>query len=60
MIVTVRDRVRVLISEGKDLDSVVAAAPSADFDAEFGGGFIKSDIFVVTIFESLAADASKQ
>ena len=36
MIVDVRDRVHDLISEGRSLDEVMAAAPTADYDARWG------------------------
>jgi glyoxylase-like metal-dependent hydrolase (beta-lactamase superfamily II) len=34
MILTVRDRVATLVSEGKSLDDVIAAKPTAPFDAQ--------------------------
>jgi hypothetical protein len=34
MILTVRDRVATLVSEGKSLDDVIAAKPTASFDAQ--------------------------
>ena len=36
MTVDVRDRVRTLISEGRTLDEVMAAAPTAAYDAQWG------------------------
>jgi len=36
MIVDVRDRVRALISEGRTLDEVMAAEPTAAHDAKWG------------------------
>jgi hypothetical protein len=36
MLVTVRDRVAALVRQGKGLDEVVAAKPTADFDATWG------------------------
>ena len=50
MLSTVRDRVQSLIDEGKDIDEVVAAAPTADFDAQLGEN---SERFVRSVFFSL-------
>jgi glyoxylase-like metal-dependent hydrolase (beta-lactamase superfamily II) len=36
MLVTVRDRVAALVAEGKSLDEVIAARPTAEFDAIWG------------------------
>jgi cyclase len=38
-------RIQILIDQGKDLDEIIAAKPSRDFDAEF-----KVPEFVITIF----------
>ena len=57
MLVSIRDRVRKMIAEGKDRAAVVAAAPSADFDAEFGGGFMKPEAFVGIVYGSLVGDS---
>jgi glyoxylase-like metal-dependent hydrolase (beta-lactamase superfamily II) len=53
MLVAVRDKVQKLIAEGKPLAQVLAAKPSAGFDAKWGKGFMKADDFVTTVFESL-------
>ena len=50
MLSTVRDRVQSLIDEGKNIDEVVAAAPTADFDAQLGEN---SERFVRSVFFSL-------
>ncbi len=55
MLVTVRNSVRSLIAQRKSLPQVLAAKPSAAFDAKWGNGFMKTDDFVATVFESLAA-----
>ena len=36
MLVTVRDRVAKLVAEGKTLEQVIAAHPTAEFDATWG------------------------
>lgn len=53
MIVTVRERVRELKAAGRTLEQVIAAKPSEEFDAEYGGGFIKPNDFVGFVYRSL-------
>ena len=53
---TVRDRVKAAIDAGKSADEIVAARPSADFDAKWGGGFMKPDVFVQIVYTSLAGE----
>ena len=36
MLRTVRARIQVMIDEGKSLEEITAAAPTADFDAIYG------------------------
>jgi glyoxylase-like metal-dependent hydrolase (beta-lactamase superfamily II) len=50
---TLRDRVAKLKAEGKTRDQVIAAKPTADHDAKWGGGFIKGDAFAGTLYDSL-------
>ncbi len=50
MLSTVRDRVQSMIEEGKNIDEVVAAAPTTDFDAQLGEN---SERFVRSVFFSL-------
>lgn len=56
MLVSVRDRVRKLMGEGRSREAVLAARPSRAFDADFGGGFMSPDQFVGLVHDSLAAD----
>jgi cyclase len=53
MLISVRDRVRILMDEGLDRDQVIARQPSKDSDGQFGGGFMKPDVFVGIVFDSL-------
>ena len=53
MIAIVRMRVTALKAAGRTLEEAVAAKPSAEFDATYGGGFIKADDFVGFIYRSL-------
>jgi glyoxylase-like metal-dependent hydrolase (beta-lactamase superfamily II) len=49
MIVTIHDRVKELKKSGRSLEEVVAAKPTAKFDAKWAGGFI-SPSFVTELF----------
>ncbi|HEX7242813.1 MAG TPA: hypothetical protein VF263_21170, partial [Longimicrobiaceae bacterium] len=53
VLVTVRDRVRALAREGKTLEQVLAARPSAEFDARWGQGFMKPESFVRVVYQSV-------
>jgi glyoxylase-like metal-dependent hydrolase (beta-lactamase superfamily II) len=48
MLVSVRDKVSTLKKEGKSLEEVVAAKPTADYDAKWGG-FVVDGIFFTTL-----------
>ena len=49
----VRDRVKALIAQGKTLEQVIAAKPSAQWDASWGKGFMGPDMFVSFVYRSL-------
>lgn len=49
----IRDRVKALIAQGKTLDQVIAAKPSAQWDATWGKGFMGPDVFVSFVYRSL-------
>ena len=53
MLKTVRDRVAALKAAGKSRDEVIAAKPTADHDAKWGGGFMKAEIFAGILYDSL-------
>jgi glyoxylase-like metal-dependent hydrolase (beta-lactamase superfamily II) len=50
MLVTVRDKVGALKKQGKSRDEVVAAKPTADYDAKWGGFVINGDFFTKLVF----------
>lgn len=50
MLVTVRDRVRRMVGEGATIEEVQAAGVSAEFDEEWGQGFIDPVTFVEFAF----------
>ena len=53
VLATIRDRVKALIAQGKTLEQIVAAKPSAQFDATWGKGFMNPDLFVSFVHRSL-------
>jgi cyclase len=53
MIVAVRDRIQRMIAEGRTEDEVLAARPTAEFDAQWGRGRVTPDTFVRGIYSSL-------
>ena len=52
VIAAARDRVKKLIAEGKTLEQAVAAKPLGEYDAKWGGGFIKPDVFLRLLYAS--------
>lgn len=53
MLSEILDRVTALKAEGKSLEEVVAARPTAAYDERLGGGFISPERLVGFIYESL-------
>jgi cyclase len=60
MLVQVRQRVKDLITAGKTMDEVVTAAPTKDFDAKWGSGYVNSEVFTKMIFSSLSGTGASQ
>ena len=54
MLQGIADRIQALLDAGKTLEETQAAEPTADWDAEWGGGFIKPEAFVRMVYEDLA------
>jgi len=50
MLVSVRDKVSTLKREGKSLEEVVAAKPTADYDAKWGGFVIDGNFFTRLVY----------
>lgn len=50
MLVSVRDEVSRLKKQGKSLDEVVAAKPTADYDAKWGGFVIDGNFFTRLVY----------
>ena len=53
MLVTVRGRIQALIDRGMSEDEVVAARPTAEFDAAWGQGFMNPENFTRFSYQSL-------
>jgi cyclase len=49
----IRDRVAALIKQGKTKEQVIAAKPSAEWDASWGTGFMKADVFLGIVYDSM-------
>ena len=50
MLVSVRDKVSTLKKEGKSLEQVVAAKPTADYDAKWGGFVVDGNFFTRLVY----------
>lgn len=53
MLATVHERMIKLIKEGKNIDEIVAAKPTADYDAKWGDGFLKPDQWVKIVYSTM-------
>jgi len=58
MLVQVRQRIVDLIAAGKTIDEAVAAAPTKQFDAKWGSGYVPPNVFTKMVFSSLTYGAS--
>ena len=58
MLVQIRQKLKDLIAAGKTMDEVVGAAPTKDFDAKWGGGYVSAVVFTKMVFSSLAGASS--
>jgi cyclase len=50
---TLRERIAGLKTSGKTRDEAIAAKPTADYDARLGAGFMKPDVWVGLVYDSL-------
>jgi glyoxylase-like metal-dependent hydrolase (beta-lactamase superfamily II) len=53
MLVSIRDRVAALKSQGKSLSDVIAAKPTADYDAKWGGSVISGSLFTALVYRGV-------
>ncbi|MDG3003574.1 MBL fold metallo-hydrolase [Paludisphaera mucosa] len=54
MLVAVYDRVAPMVDAGKTVDEVLAARPTGEFDAKWGGGFFNGAMFTRLAYVSIA------
>jgi len=50
MLVAIREKIADLKKQGKSLDEAVAAKPTADFDAKWGGFVIDGNFFTRLVY----------
>ena len=53
LLVTVRDKVATLKNQGRSLTEIVAAKPTAAYDAKWGGGFMNPANFTGLVFQGV-------
>jgi glyoxylase-like metal-dependent hydrolase (beta-lactamase superfamily II) len=54
MLVAVRERIAAQLRRGRSLAQVIDSRPTKDFDAQYGGGAIKPDVWVQRVYLDLA------
>lgn len=59
MLATIQDRITSMIRTGKTIDQVVAAAPTSDFDAKWGTGYVNGKVFTEMAYTSIASTRSQ-
>ena len=60
MLAQVRQRIKALITAGKTMDEAVATAPTKDFDAKWGSGYVTPDVFTKIVFSSLTGSSASR
>jgi glyoxylase-like metal-dependent hydrolase (beta-lactamase superfamily II) len=53
MLVGVRGKIKALVDQGKSEDEAVAAKPTAQYDAQWGGGFMNAENFTRFAYQGL-------
>ena len=53
MLLTVHERISKLLKNGKSVEEIVAAKPTADLDPKWGKGFLKPDQWVMIVCSSM-------
>ena len=56
VVLTVRDRVRDAIKDGKSLEAIKAANLNADYDEKWGSGFINGEKIIDIMYTSLTTE----
>jgi cyclase len=60
MLVQVRQRINDLVMAGKTMNEAIAALPTKEFDAKWGGGYVTADVFTKMVFSSLASSTASR
>jgi cyclase len=58
MLAQVRQRIKALITAGTTMDQAVATAPTKDFDAKWGSGYVTPDVFTKIVYSSLTKSSA--
>jgi glyoxylase-like metal-dependent hydrolase (beta-lactamase superfamily II) len=53
VLTAIRERVAMLKQEGKSLNEIVAAKPTAAYDAKWGRGFVNGELFTKLVYKGL-------
>ena len=53
LLTSIRDRVAALKGEGKSLNEIVAAKPTAAYDAKWGKGFVNGEFFTKLVYKGV-------
>jgi glyoxylase-like metal-dependent hydrolase (beta-lactamase superfamily II) len=56
LLAAIRDRVAALKGEGKSLNEIAAANPTAAYDAKWGGFFINGEVFTKLVYKGIGKD----
>ena len=54
MLIEVRNRTKKAIADGIGLEDFIASQPTADYDAEWGGGLLAPEQFLTIVYQSLS------
>ena len=58
ILASIRDRIAALKREGKSLNEIVAAKPTAAYDAKWGTGFVNGDFFTKLVYRGVKKGAT--
>jgi len=58
ILASIRDRVAALKGEGKSLNEIVAAKPTAAYDAKWGTGFVNGEFFTKLVYKGVGKGTS--
>jgi len=48
-----RDTIAALKKQGKSIDDVLAAKPTAQYDAKYGAGFVTTELFTRLVYQGV-------